>query len=257
MGRHRPKPPTVIGSSTLDPWLARTAALPLPAHIQGILPNQELGGWVGIETWRPLHLVEDLPAQSLGQSAQQVHDYLHSAMKLIGSDEPGWLDKEEAEMIRAELGPPPPRCLSLYLISVGTDATERLVYAGRTSASVSRFRAGHSVTTRLHAPEYTGHPKHIYLASVMLIAGGDLLADAGDYLPLEWISPVSVAEELLESIEKALIYQLEPELNRNLRKSYRPKRDVSISIQNFCEDSDFLDSKLISPLPFNDNKRGR
>ncbi|MCW2986934.1 MAG: hypothetical protein JWR63_4504, partial [Conexibacter sp.] len=169
VGKKKPALPGVF--SALHDWLARKVSLPSPAEIERVIVDDEFGGFVGLEHRVPVHNASDLPPQNLQGSWEAVSEYLHEAMVVISNDiEPGWLDREEVEMVIEQLGNPPPMCLPLYFISVGSGAEERLVYVGKTSSNVARFDNGHAAFTKLHAPEYDGQAKHIYLASVVLLA---------------------------------------------------------------------------------------
>ncbi|WP_157665479.1 hypothetical protein [Cyanobium sp. NIES-981] len=153
------------------------------------------------------HETITLESESLARSWGKTHEYVSSSLEIIGAGEPIWLDSEEVEMIREELGEPPPLCYPIYLVTVAKGEEERLVYAGKTSSNSSRFRGGHAAFTKLLAPYYEGWEKRVYLGGVTLLA-----ADKS-YQPLEWVKPLEAAERILSSIEAQLIHWFKPELN--------------------------------------------
>ena len=182
--------------------------------------------WVVLEQVAELHKVNELNWVSLTASRLATKKYLNESAKVLGSiDEDGWLDKEEGFWIREELGEPPHPCLPIYIITVGSNETERVVYVGKTK-SASRFTGGHSTALKLHAPEYDGLKKSIYRCSVWF--------DIDDeYVAIDWIEPESLALNLFDSVESQLIYDLQPELNIDKRKKITSKCLLnSIHIQN-------------------------
>jgi hypothetical protein len=144
----------------------------------------------------PLHESVNFPAESLDQSWHAVREYVTASLEIIRSDEPVCLDREEVEMIREGLGDPPPQCYPLYFLTCGTAPNEHLVYIGKTSSSSGRFRGGHRAISLLHHPKYEGLLKTIYLGCVMLL-------NEDDYLPLEWIEPISKTGHSLSVIRGA------------------------------------------------------
>jgi hypothetical protein len=182
-----------------------------------------------------------LEAESLAKSWHRTHDYVATALTIIEADGPIWLDPDEVEMIRSELGDPPPLCYPIYMVTVEHENTERLVYVGKTSSNQSRFKGGHTAFTKLLDPKYDGQLKRLYLGSVVL------LADDKSYQPLEWVKPLETAEELLASIEAQLIFNFKPELNTHHVHTGNAKLPVSLHIQNFSGATSFLHDKFCWP----------
>jgi hypothetical protein len=180
-----------------------------------------------------------LTPQSLKSSWQATEQYINQAFKLTQTDASNLLDHEEAEMILAELGVPPRYCYPLYIFTVGSGASEIAVYVGKTSTTHGRFNKGHQVCTRLHEPQYHGLDKRLYLGHIVH------LNRERDYLPIEWIYPDSLAEEILNSFEAKLIFELQPELNDLLKKSDKSTFNTLIHIQNFTNETHFLDNYFI------------
>ena len=219
--------------SGLAGWLARKTPLPGYSVLNERVPDAEAGGFVGIDIATPVHEVHALTAESLSGSWHAVRAYVNEACKIIGSDEPGWLDREEVTMIKEGLGDPPPQAYPIYFISAGSGADERLVYIGKTSAKKSRFQGGHAALARLHAPKYDGLKKTLYMGTIVLL-------DDIDYLPIEWISPLEKAERLLSAIEAQLIFDFQPELNTHHRDRFNAEWQTPINIENHSGFSEFL-----------------
>ena len=228
--------------SPLQGWLNRTDPLCSFIKLENRPANHEFGGFLGIDLVVPVHESIGLAPESLENTWQTVNKYVISALELIDSDEPLWLDKEEVQMIKGTLGEPPTFCFPIYIFSAGYNNNERPVYIGRTSSSTSRFSNGHVVCTKLHHPQYKGMSKRLYLGTVVL------LADDKEYQPLEWVHPFKKAIETLNSVEAQLIYDLKPELNLH----HKNKNNVTIPItpihiQNFTEQTDFLNDYMCFP----------
>lgn len=227
--------------SPLSSWLDRRHPLPPFSKIKGLSPKLEIGGWVALVKRYPIHEASEIPAQSLSTSWKEHKEYVELACDLINSDEPGWLDREEVKMIRGELGQPHEACLPIYMVTVTTKGREQLVYIGETSSERSRFAGGHAIFSKLHDPKYYRSRKDIYLCTVMLTTDDE-------YLPLEWVHPLSSALELLRSIEAQLIYDLKPELNLQGKKRHLARKPFVIHIQNFLGHKQFLDDHFSYPI---------
>lgn len=233
--------------SSLSGWLERRhSSVPFIDETKVNL-FLEYGGFISLDAKIPLYESVDLPAQALKHSWNSTRSYVSRALEIIDDDHPGWLDKEEVKMIIDELGYPPPQCYPIYFISVGKGDDEKLVYVGKTSSSSNRFAGGHAAITKLHRPEYVNLDKTIYLGCVML------LSDKKEYVPLEFVSPLEIANKVLESVEYQLIYNLQPILNVKGKKRNKSKMPFLIHIQNFTlklsdDESNFLNDKFILPV---------
>jgi hypothetical protein len=225
--------------SPLGPWLGRTDSLSSFVDLSSRKPSEELGGFIALDISLPIHESIDLAAQSLAQAWRDTSDYVNQALEIIHSDKPLWLDREEVQMIKEQLGQPPTHCYPIYIFSVGSDKEERPVYIGKTSSENGRFSGGHLACTKLHNPKYDGLQKRLYLGCVMLLDEGQ------EYLPLEWVHPYEDAEQLLRDIEAQLIYHFKPELNTLLKKKPIAKFRTQIHLQNMSGFSDFLNDVFV------------
>ncbi|MEE8484598.1 MAG: hypothetical protein V3S46_08365 [Nitrospinota bacterium] len=127
------------------------------------------------------------------------------------------------------------------MVTVGEGKEERVVYIGKTSAKTPRFISGHYVSTKLHSPQYNGLAKWLYQGTVTLL-------DKKGYLPLEWIHPLSSANNMLHSIEAQLIYEFKPELNRRQKNNYNASVPITLHIQNFSGTSNYLNDYFMYPI---------
>lgn len=235
-----------FGFRPLDDWLSRSSVLPKFFDIEHAAPDLEHGLFLGLCDVVEAHEVEDYPAQDLATSWGENRAYIKRALALIEADEPVWLDRDDVDIIRAGLGEPPKACCPLYVISIGEGSEERAVYVGRTSSPNGRFAGGHAALARLHAPKFGPLRKRVYFGSVMLLT--DSYAGNKGYLPLEWVHPLPAAKVLLSDVEKLLVYDLQPSLNRALRKRYSAKNSIgSIHVQNFTPSSTFLKDYFSAP----------
>ena len=226
--------------SPLQSWIERKDALRGFVNIDVKQPNHEFGAFLGLDFSVPFHEAGRLEAQSLDASWAKTDLYVRRSLEIIGAQGPLWLDRKEVEMIVSTLGPPPPACYPMYIVTVGTQQDERAVYVGKTSAKVRRFQSGHQVATKLHAPKYDGLQKRIYQGCITL------LSDEEDYLPLEWIHPLTSADTILRSAEAQLIYDIQPELNTHHRKTCNASVPIRLHIQNFSG-TELLNDHFISP----------
>jgi hypothetical protein len=171
-------------------WLERGSNLQSLLLPETAIPNVELGGFLSLDKAVSLHETVNLEAESLATSWKSAHQYLEHCKRVVDIEEPEWLDSFEVSLIQKELGDPPPVAYPIYIISIkGESLSEKVVYIGKTSSNNKRFKGGHAAITKLHAPQYDGLEKKLYLACVILLKNDS-------YLPLEWISPLSKAEAL-------------------------------------------------------------
>lgn len=215
-------------------WLSRGTNLQSIFEREAAVPEAELGGFLVLDKAIPLHETINLEAESLATSWERTHDYVEGCKEILDLDEPESLDKYEVSLIKETLGDPPTVAYPIYLMSVKGDSTpERVVYIGKTSSNNRRFRGGHTAITKLHAPEYDSLEKKLYLGCVVLLT-------KDNYLPLDWVNPLSKAESLLKSIEAQLIYHFKPELNTHHLKNASNENYIQIHIQNFSDSHGFL-----------------
>lgn len=194
--------------------------------------------WVSMEDKNPLYKADKLDWVSLNDSINATLTYMQNANNLLcGGLYEGSLDNEDALEIRDSLGIPPKQCCPIYIVTVGTAETERVVYVGKTKSAL-RFKGGHSVALKLHDPKYDGLEKSIYRASIWFYFDND-------YLALDWIKPSSLAEELFDSIESQLIYGFQPELNTDKKINDLTKWRFELQIENHLP-GQFLHNKLIN-----------
>jgi len=205
-----------------------------PNHIDE--PKDDWSVWLSIEEVAPLHLVMDMNWQSLKDSRLLTKQYLERVSDLISGLEGGWLDGEEQEWIKEELGDPPNPSLPIYLVTCCDGNDEKVVYVGKTK-NTSRFSGGHAVALKLQNPAYNHFTKKIYRAGIWF-------HDDDEYIALDWIQPAGLSFDLLDSIESHLIYQLQPELNTSKKGKPCSKWDFYMHIQNFL-DGKFLNDTFL------------
>lgn len=112
------------------------------------------------------------------------------------------------------------------LSKVGTDPTdiEKVVYIGKTikkGLNGARFVNGHLATQKLTSPEYDGFFKRIYLAHVELTFTHYPELKKSEKIPLEGIKERKLVEEIVDFLERYLIFNFNPNLNSIGR--YAPK----------------------------------
>lgn len=163
-----------------------------------------------------LHESVNLAAQSLDESWRENDEYIKSGC----------------------VGTPPLACHPIYLISIGDGEEEKIVYVGKTSSNSSRFSSGHAAISKLHAPEYDGLSKRLYLCGVVFLK-------SGKEIPVEWVNPFCHAESLLKSFEANLIYWTQPELNTQHKSSEPIFEYGQVHVQNVTGSTSFWHDKFI------------
>ncbi len=179
-------------------------------------PDEEIGCFLAIQRANELHESVQLNPQHLKASWQENIDFLNE------------------EQIREA----PLACYPIYLITVGDETDEKLVYIGKTSSSVNRFKSGHKAISLLHHPKYNGLTKRLYQCSVIFIKGST-------HLPIELVQPYDFADELLSSFEANLIYWNQPELNYQSKKVEPDFKFGQVHVQNISGVTDFWQDEFI------------
>jgi hypothetical protein len=215
-----------------------------------------MGCFLGIDMCFPLHRVREMKAQSLKSTWSDINDYVDEALNISlyqykeerdPEDESLLLDvdREILHEIEYQLGSTPPTCYPIYLITVGNNKDERVVYIGKTSSDNHRFSGGHSAALKLHDPKYDSLEKSIYFATIMF------LSSDGEYMPLEYIQPYDVSKKLLSNVEAGLIYSLKPELNKVHLNKNNAQIEMLLNIENHSGSSSILHGDQISIEPKN------
>lgn len=211
----------------LDPWLNRKVPLPERFYTDGFADklDYEFEIWLAIEEHAHLQDVNSMRWLSLVDARKQTAEYLLEADEIIGGLSGGWLDREESLMISQELGKPPLPSLPLYLISCVDGEREKLVYVGKTEKS-NRFLGGHSAALALHADKFNGQIKKVYRSTVWFY-------DRQNYICLDWLEPLGLAQRIIDSVESHLIFEMQPELNTSKKSKNFAKWQFGVHIQNF------------------------
>lgn len=203
--------------------------------------------WLAIDLQVDLHEAHTVKLRPFNQTWDRTRTYLENACRLLGRAMPGHaLDKSDADRVIAVLGQPPLRCYAIYLITAELDGQEKCVYVGQTNSKHHRFKSGHRALSALHHPRYDGLKKRIYFA------GLQLEDDDHHSFPVEWIHPISLRQEVLDSIEMRLIFDLQPELNTQGKESFLGLHDLPVACQNMV--GRFLDASSFGPPVPNDDE---
>ncbi|EMA4295122.1 hypothetical protein U3B36_003370, partial [Escherichia coli] len=170
-------------------------------------PSSDWEAWLSIQECCPLHQVNSLNWVGLHEARENTDSFLGNVKSEFNGKLPIFIHEKERVIIEKKIGIPPKPSLPIYLISCSDmdDTNEHIVYVGKTVNS-KRFIGGHSAALKLLDPKYNNMKKRIYRATPWFY-------DGKDYISLDWISPTSLAIELLDFIESHLIYNLKPELN--------------------------------------------
>lgn len=227
--------------SHLQQWIDRKLVLPPFIKLDKLDAFFEYGGFLGLEKVYNLHEVMNHESNSIKKSWKLFKEYVESALEISDYNNESYslLDRYESELIVNELGQPPEACYPIYIITVGSNEKEKVVYIGKTSSDKNRFSGGHRVALKLHDPKYINVEKKVYFCLVLF------LTKKKEYLPLEWIHPLEMAEMILDSVESELISCFKPELNVMKMKRNYSKHPVSLHIQNNTNTSRFLNDVFV------------
>lgn len=175
-------------------------------------PSSDWEAWLSIQECCPLHQVNSLNWVGLHEARKNTDSFLGNVKSEFNGKLPIFIHEKERVIIEKKIGIPPKPSLPIYLISCSDmdDTNEHIVYVGKTVNS-KRFIGGHSAALKLLDPKYNNMKKRIYRATPWFY-------DGKDHISLDWISPTSLAIELLDFIESHLIYNLKPELNTSKKK---------------------------------------
>ncbi len=216
-------------------------------------PDFTKGAFIGLDVCVDLYQANELDTGNLQDSWTENREYMNQALKIAKIDLnecSSDLDHEEREWIQQELGEPPWSSYNRYFITIYKedinethnnqetevkDKTlgEKIVYIGKTDSKNSRFANGHLAAVKLHHPKYQDYKKRVYFGTVTFLTQDE------EYLPLEFIYPLSRAKNLLSNTEALLISWFNPELNTKA-EDMGNMRFTSITIENWSEVSKFL-----------------
>jgi hypothetical protein len=225
----------------LEPWVKGNTSI-TPENFYGRLkPNLEMGAYISIDIEVELYLANTVDTGNLKDSWKLNKEYIERASELTGADaECGFdLDNEEKRWILDELGEPPRCCYNLYFITIYNEVDEKLVYVGKTDSKKGRFINGHIAALKLHNPKYQRYNKRIYFGTIMF------LSEIKEYIPLEFITPYSIAERYLGEMEALLIERLNPELNVKSERMGELKNLSVVHIQNYSGISSFMNDFFV------------
>ena len=224
----------------LKPWIMGNESI-TPSNFYGNLkPYFELGAFISLDMAVDLHLANTIDTGNLFESWYKNKDYIEKTCEIADADEYNGYDLagEEKRAILKELGEPPTCCYNLYFITVYNATDERVVYIGKTDSKKSRFINGHLAALKLHDPKYAMFNKRIYFGTITF------LSKDKKYVPLEFITPYSEANNLLSEMEGLLISHFTPELNVK-SEQVGDMNDIVVHIQNFSDTSSFLDNYIV------------
>lgn len=237
----------------LRPWIHGHSSVTPEIFYGKKDPDLTKGAFVGLDVCVELYEANKVNTGNLQDSWTENREYIDQALELVNIDinESGSnLDHEERELIQQELGEPPYSSYNLYFITIYKESisetfegkrsgerckslAEKMVYIGKTDSKQSRFANGHLAALKLHDPKYQDYKKRVYFGTVTFMTEDD------EYLPMEFISPLSKAKKLLSNTEALLISWFNPELNLKT-EDMGNMRSTSIFIENWSDISKFL-----------------
>lgn len=228
--------------SQIDAWLDRLHPLPKRFSL-GRGADIEDAHWlifIAINEVHPLHLADSIEWEGLTESSIKAKKYVNDAINALGSDQVEEIG--DKNRVISKLGAPPKVAMNIYIITIKNCDEEKVVYIGKT-ASKFRFADGHAAALKLHSPKFDGTEKLIYRCSVTV--------SLDDWVLLEWIEPLCIAQNILDDVESRLIHEFKPELNTLKIKSDIAKHKAAIHIQNViheCKQGSFLNDYIIDQV---------
>lgn len=221
--------------SMLSPWIKGNESITPRNFLEPSDPNFEMGAFIEIGEYTDLHKVREFYSGNLESAWLKTREYIEQALGLAlysledaDEGEDFSLDNEAKAWINIKLGEPPLASYNIYIITIYNDKEEKIVYIGKTDAKKSRFSNGHLAALKLHNPIYDDYKKRVYFGTAIFLDKNK------DYLPLEYITPLEKAKELLSFTEKILINHFKPELNTQNIDIKDPISTI-FHIQNFTD----------------------
>lgn len=222
----------------LAPWLKGNESITPKNFFESNSPCYELGAFIGIDEYIDLYKANEFDSGDLYTSWNETREYIEKALEIVrrdlDDDDNFDLDNEEKWMILNELGDPPLCSYNIYIITIYNDKEEKIVYIGKTDSKKSRFSNGHLAALKLHNPIYNKYKKRVYFGTVLF------LDNQNNYLPLEYITPLSDAKKILTYTEATLIQYFKPELNKQMVNKGCIPISTTFHIQNFTDTTPFL-----------------
>lgn len=229
--------------SILKTWLNGNESITPQNFILNNKPDLSLGSFIAFDECIDLYKANEFDSGNLEDSWNQTRDYIYEALELVNGDIEecgvGYLDNEDKYLILDKLGEPPLGSYNIYMITIYNNTEEKIVYIGKTDSKKSRFYNGHLTALRLHNPIYDYYKKRVYFGIIVFLDSN------ADYLPLEYIQPLELAQNLLAETEKVLINYFKPELNRKNVTSVGYEISTIFHIQNFTGTQLFKGDKII------------
>ncbi|NFT08363.1 hypothetical protein FDF26_15085 [Clostridium botulinum] len=227
----------------LEPWLKGNESITPKNFFESNSPCYELGAFLGIDEYIELYKANEFDSGNLNTSWNETREYIEKALEIVNrdldDDNDFDLDNEEKWMILNELGEPPLCSYNIYIITIYNATEEKVVYIGKTDSKQSRFSNGHLAALKLHNSKYNNYNKRVYFGTVMF------LDRYHNYLPLEYITPLSDAKKILSYTESILIRYFKPELNKQMvHKGCIPIHTI-FHIQNFTDTAPFLNDIFV------------
>ena len=176
----------------------------------------------------PVHMSGGIRAQSFMLHHQAVDQYIDKVARIgdrcgLG---PGWIGGTAGALLTEAIGRPPQKSHPIYFITSETESAKEIVYVGRTAGESGRFVGGHHAITKLHAPQYQGTSKQVYMASVLA-----RISDS-EWINMELIKPSERAEFYLSEVELNLIFGLQPALNEDGKTALKAKAAHHVLVQD-------------------------
>ena len=234
----------IVKVRVLDPWLKGNGSVTSKNFYGQNNPDIKQGAFIALDIAIDLHLANTVDTGNLKDSWNKTKAYIEQACDIanVDSENDFDLDHEEQYWILSELGAPPECCYNIYIITVYNEYEEKIVYIGKTDAKESRFKNGHLAALKLHDPKYKKYYKRVYFGMVMFLDSDK------EHIPLEFITPYSMAEQYLGEMEAVLINHFAPELNTKNERINILNGIGVIHIQNFTDVSDFLHDYFITVI---------
>ncbi|SFH76888.1 hypothetical protein [Halpernia frigidisoli] len=221
--------------SYLDAWLNGHEMIPHYDDLIKSEPDYCTGFWINVVDEIPLHKINDEKILGFADSFDKNRTYYYKAIKIAHRYESTSLDHEDIYNIREALGDAPNISYPIYIICIKKDENREIVYIGKSSSNISRFRGGHNTAIKLLDPKFDGYEKTIILCNIILYTTNDY------YLPLEFIKEKKLGLEILEDIESRMIDEFKPQLNSQKMNGIKTKHEFDLRIEN--HENGFLHEK--------------
>ena len=113
------------------------------------IPDYNVGFWINVVDEIPFFKIREQKITGFEESFDINREYYYNAFEVADIYDPKFIDIDDVKKIKTELGEPPNVSYPIYIICIEKENIKKVVYIGKSSSNISRFRGGHSTAIKL------------------------------------------------------------------------------------------------------------